>query len=225
MAAAPTPITIALLDDHPIVRSGLNFQLQQEPGMQVVASCGSSAELLAFLARSSVDVVITDFALGSGDIDGLNLIRALHVRYPNTRIIVVSAHYNQATIGLALKTGANGFIGKVHEPRELAVAVLTVMRGKTYLDPDMARSLEEYRLSGSSDSAEGTSGDLLSDAKLSPKEAEVVRCVLEGLTTTEISAKFNRQANTISTQKRSAYRKLGIDTDGELHLIRHLLKL
>lgn len=217
---AAQPLRLMVLDDHAVVRHGLIARLADEPDLSVVGSHATSRELLDALATVAADVVLVDFSLGPSDIDGLNLLRALKVRHPRSRTIVISAHYSAATVALALKAGARGYVGKSQELDELVAAVRTVSKGRIHLHPDMAADIAIHREAAS----QHTDAEALTKHPLlSPREREVLRCCLEGLSVTQIAAKFSRNVNTISTQKHAAFRKLGIRTDNELFKIRHQL--
>ena len=214
------PLRLMVLDDHAVVRHGLVSRLTDEPDLSVVGSYATSRELLDALAAQPADIVIVDFSLGPSDIDGLNLIRALKIRYPASKTIIVSAHYSVATVALALKAGARGYVGKNQELDDLVTAIRTVARGRIYLHPEMAAEMATSA-EGPSDHTDAEA--LTKNPLLSPREREVLRCCLEGMSVTQIAAKFSRNVNTISTQKQAAFRKLGIRTDNELFKIRHQL--
>lgn len=206
-----------LLDDHELIRVGTSLWLSKEPDLEVVGSFSTGKELLAALAVRQPDILVIDFMLGPTEIDGINLIRALRVRYPDCRPLVLSAHYTPATVSLALRAGSWGFFGKSQRLDGLASAIRTVARGKIYLHPIMAREVaavtetEVFEVASANEPAHPGAQDILS-----PREREVLRCFLDGMSVNGIAEKFSRSANTISTQKQSAYRKLGIKTDSEL---------
>ncbi|KAF1039744.1 MAG: Transcriptional regulatory protein UhpA [Herbaspirillum frisingense] len=212
-------VRIALLDDHAVVRYGFARRLAEEPDFQVVGIFATSRELMASLRTTPADLLIIDYALGSNDIDGLNLIRVLKVRFPRCKILVSSSHYNPATVALAMKAGARGFVGKSQELSELIQAVRVVSVGRVHLSGFMAGELDAMMTAGA---AAALRSDSLSEhAALSPREREVLRCCLDGMTVTEIAEKFARSVKTISGQKQSAFRKLGVRNDNELFKIQH----
>lgn len=217
-SALPGPYTVMLLDDHELIRVGTVLWLSKEPDLQVIGSYSTSRELLAALAVRQPDILVIDFMLGPREIDGINLIRALRLRHPECRPLVLSAHYTPATVSLALRAGSWGFFGKSERLDGLASAIRTVARGRIYLHPVMAAEVaavsetEVHRVAGAAEPVcTGAHGEVLS-----PREREVLRCFLDGMSVNGIAAKFSRSANTISTQKQSAYRKLGIKNDSEL---------
>ncbi|WP_409319246.1 response regulator [Pseudomonas sp. KCJK9016] len=221
-----SPYTVMLVDDHKIIRFGITAWLSTELDIKVVGSYATSRELLAALARQEVDVVIIDFMLGETEIDGIHLIRTLRLRHPRCKILVLSSHYSTATVTLAMQNGCHGFYGKVQDLEELATAIRKVACGQTYLHPNMASELESQLKPSVTAATDEMGADqaLARNKALSSKEQEVLRCFLNGMSVNEIAVKFSRSANTISTQKQSAYRKLGIKTDSELFKLDHLLR-
>lgn len=217
-----TPHRIMLLDDHPIVIEGIEKRLAQLPRFEIVGTYTTARELIQALgtATEAVHLAIVDFSLGPNDVDGINLLRALKLRYPQTAVLVLSSHFNPATVALALQAGVNGFLSKTQGPDDLIDAIDQIARGRTYLPTAMRDQLDE--LSAAAPLAGSVPGQVAET--LSPREHEVLRCTLDGMSTSEISAKFSRAMSTISTQKKSAYQKLGIRTDAELFKIRGLIE-
>ena len=214
------PLHIALLDDHTVVRHGLLELLGEEADFHIVGAFASSRELIAELRTTPAELLLIDYALAPDDIDGLNLIRALSVRFPESKILVVSAHYNPATVALALRAGARGFVGKNQPLADIVGAIRTVARGHTYLNPALEVEFA-YLLSDTAlqdDASDHALPTAVQDSfsELSPREREVLRCCLNGMSVTQIAEKFERSTKTISTQKHAAFRKLGIRTDNEL---------
>ncbi|TFY89822.1 DNA-binding response regulator [Pseudomonas kairouanensis] len=208
-----------LLDDHEMVRQGIELGLSKEADLSVVGSFGTARELLTALARQPADVVVMDFVLGPSDIDGLSLIQALNRRFSTCKSVVVSSHYTPATVSLALKAGSWGVLGKTQNLTELITAIRTVAQGRIYLQPCMLPGLQASQPMfdvATVQSRVQLSSPVRLNASLTPKEQEVLRCFLDGMSVNSIAAKFSRSASTISTQKQSAYRKLGIKSDSEL---------
>ncbi len=246
-------IRVALLDDHAAIRHGLEVRLAQEADIDVIGAYSGSQALIDALQNTRADLLLIDYALGHNDIDGHNLIRLLRIRFAHAKIVVTSAHDNQATVAMAMQAGANGFVGKGQPLDELVAAIRTVMRGDTYLSPDMAAELSSRAWQQKADrsaavasaasaestatgagpvpaAAAGTDGKRAGDAgilqgnpDLTPREREVLRCYLSGMSVAQIAEKFSRSNKTISTQKQAGYRKLGIRSDAELFQIRYQL--
>nr|WP_315492989.1 response regulator transcription factor [uncultured Pseudomonas sp.] len=211
-------IRIAILDDHAVVRHGLVSHLAEESSIEIVGVYETSRELIRGMATMPANVLLLDFALGRDKLDGVSLIRALRSRFPDCRILVLSSHHESATVSLALRVGARGFVGKDEGLGSLLKAIRTVASGAIYLSADMS-----YQVADAARPDESTqmsiSDNALQRAALSAREQEVIRCYLEGMTVTEIAEKFNRSIKTISTQKATAFRKLGVTSNNGLFKI------
>lgn len=215
-------LQIALLDDHAIVRHGLVNRLMLEPDFEVVGVYTGSRDLMAGLVTDPAEVLLLDFVLGPYELDGVLLIRALRVKFPKCRILVFSTHHDAATVILALRVGAKGFLGKGEGMGQLVDAIRLVASGAIYLNPDMAYKVAEAT-AVSYDGEDRTRNDALRFVSLSTREQEVIRCFLAGMTITDIAEKFSRSIKTISTQKASAFRKLGVMSNNELFRLKHII--
>ncbi|HDX4048302.1 TPA: response regulator transcription factor [Enterobacter soli] len=223
------PLRIVTLDDHAILLRGLNDILNHEPGFSVVGSFENSRSLLMALTTADADMLVMDYTLSPDDMDGLNLLKTLQTRFPELVVLVVSALYNSATVALALRSGAKGFIGKNMPVEEFIQAIRVAASGRIYIEPEMALQLAQLQNSTLQVDDRGSHKaekvrQVLKLSVLSPKEQEVIRCFMEGMTVTEIAAKFSRSIKTISGQKQTALRKLGLKADHELFLIKDELQ-
>ncbi len=210
------PIRVALLDDHEVVRQGLIHYLNKFPDLEIVGDFESSHELMQAAGSTSIDVLLLDFVLGHKELDGVSLIRSFRTRFPSCRILVLSAHDTLANVSLILRVGAHGFISKNEGLSSFPRAIRQVASNATYLSSEMSHKLSEtnYKNNLSSKGSYDNAHPLLST--LSAREQEVIRCFLTGMTISEIAAKFNRSIKTISTQKNSAFRKLGVSSNNGL---------
>ncbi|MFY3630768.1 response regulator [Achromobacter xylosoxidans] len=222
MARPPTLLTVAIVDDHAVVRNGLVTHLQAEMDLEITGVYASGNAMIAGLVQNPADVLLVDYALGPEEIDGISLIRALRSKFPQCRIVVLSAYSDPSTVALILRAGARGFVSKTQDMVEVLNAIRVVARGAVYLEEDMA-----FRLSEVTTNRGVVTDDNIEDAvlgtALSAREREVIRCFLDGMTVTQIAEKFNRSIKTISTQKASAFRKLGVSSNNGLFKIRHLI--
>ncbi|MBU4634019.1 response regulator transcription factor [Pseudomonas chlororaphis] len=221
------PLRIAVLDDHSLIQLALKLRLSREADFKVVGVYSNSQSLLAELPGLEVDLLILDYALGDNELDGLNLLRMIRRRYPELLILISSSAEKPSVVNLTLNAGASGFFGKSEEVERLIEAVRKVAAGEVYISPllayELGRTPNDARESVTDDGLRG--GEvLLADPVLSPKEQEVLRCCLEGMSVSQIAHKFSRSMKTISGQKQSAFRKLGVRTDAELFKLEQSLK-
>lgn len=215
-----SPLRIALLDDHALIREALKVRLSVESDFNVIGVYSGSDELISAMREQQVDLLVLDYQLRDGELDGLRLIQLLRSHYPQTRILIYSSQERPAMVNMAIHGGAAGFFGKSQPTEELVRAVRMVAIGRLYLSPAMAAEFEKVPVICEIDPGKeligGEAATLLSFPSLSSKEREVLRCLLEGLSVSEIAIKFSRSRKTISGQKQSALKKLGIRTDIEL---------
>lgn len=224
---------VALLDDHPIIRRSFEVMARNEPDIEVVGSFGHSSDLLAFLRHNQVDVLLLDYILNNDELDGLSLIKQLLAHHPALKILLSSSIESLAVIRTAFMVGIRGYIGKREETTTYFSAIRTVFRGQQYIPDEISIGLSQIparkrdECSLSSDAHTSSSKQTVDElAKLlTPREAEVIRCFLDGMEIIEIAAKLKRSRKTISGHKQTGMKKLGLTSDLELFKYREDLFL
>ncbi|MFC4762856.1 response regulator [Dyella koreensis] len=198
---------IIISDDHPVVLMGLKAALQSYGDrFRIVGEARNGKELIQLLAQESCDLLITDFSM-PGDPpaeDGLAMLSRLRESYPQLPILVLTMLSNPALVQGMLATGVRGVVDKMSMTKELMLAIDVIRAGRTYLSERTRKQIENVSIAGED---AGT---------LSPREAEVVRFLAQGLTVSEIARRTERSVKTVSQQKRDAMRKLGLDGDKQL---------
>lgn len=200
------PLKVILADDHPLVLVGGALALRNAH-IDVVGEASNAEELLALLANTSCDAVITDFLMPTDQKDdGLALLDKLHKDHPKMAVGVLTTINRPAALNMMLARGARGIIDKRAPMDELAVAAKAVHEGETYLSESLLDILNDA--DERSVAMPGT--------PLSPREKEVVRAFVEGMSLQQIADREGKSVKTISRQKRDAMRKLGVDHDSLL---------
>lgn len=198
---------IIISDDHPVVLMGLKAALQSYGDrFRIVGEARNGKELIQQLAQEPCDLLITDFSM-PGDPpaeDGLAMLSRLRESYPQLPILVLTMLSNPALVQGMLATGVRGVVDKMSMTKELMLAIDVIRAGRTYLSERTRKQIENVSIAGED---AGT---------LSPREAEVVRFLAQGLTVSEIARRTERSVKTVSQQKRDAMRKLGLDGDKQL---------
>jgi two-component system, NarL family, captular synthesis response regulator RcsB len=225
LRATENPIRLALLDDHAIVRHGLSNRFSKEADLQVVGIYATGREMIGGLRITPADVLVVDYSLGPTEIDGINLLQVLKIKYPLSKILVVSSHNNPAAVELMMRADAKGFVAKTEPLSTIIEAIRVIAAGGTYTGGIGEIFPEEVGSSLVTDDL-ATNADAMLEAKeknlpLSPREREVIRCCLDGMSVNEIAQKFSKSRKTISNQKQSAMSKLGLRTDSELFELRN----
>jgi len=198
--AGKSPVTVLLVDDHAVVREGYRRLLERHGDILVVGEASEGDSAQALFHQLNPQIVVMDITLpGSSGIDVLR--QMLEVR-PQTRILIFSMHEETIFAKRALQAGAYGYVTKASAPHELVEAVHTLAAGKKYLSGAMARNLALHHAT-----ADETAGD-----GLSPREVEVLRLLLKGLSVREIARSMGLNAKTIANHQSTIRHKLGVDT-------------
>lgn len=209
-----TGTTIALADDHIVVRQGLRALLETEPDFRVVGEAGDGPEAVHLVERLQPDVLVLDLMLPG--LSGLEVARLVRQGSPKTRVLILSMYADEAYVLRALKNGAAGYALKDSSAADLVQAVREVARGQRYLSPPLSeRAIERY-----AQRAEGVTED--SYETLTTREREVLHLAAEGHTTAEIAARLGISPRTAETHRANLMHKLGIHTQTDL--VRYALR-
>jgi len=183
--------SILLVDDHPIMRDGINQLISSQPDLEVCGEAGSAQEALTFLQKKIPDLAIVDISLK--DINGIELIKEIKAGSKPFPILVLSMHPETLYAERAVRAGAKGYIMK-HEPAEkLLKAIRRVLQGKIYLSPEMSDTLLDSLLGEKPE----TPGPLID--RLSDRELEVFNLIGKGLKPSQIAEKLFLSVKTIET--------------------------
>ncbi|MFL9962377.1 response regulator [Paraburkholderia sediminicola] len=201
-------INLILADDHPALVAGVKHELSRIHTLNVVETARDSTEIVDLLSRVPCDILVTDYSMPGGEYgDGMAMLSFLRRRYPDLKLVVFTTIDNMAIAAELRKIGIHSVLNKARDIGRLITAIHAVHAGASYFSPTT-------REHGEMAAAAQFSSTRVS--VLSSREAEVVRLYVSGVTITEIAAQLNRTKQTVSSQKRTAMRKLGIERDAEL---------
>jgi DNA-binding NarL/FixJ family response regulator len=176
-------LRVLLVDDQPLVRSGLQMILGPADGFEIVGEAADGASALEAAARLRPDVVVMDVRMKG--MDGVEATRRLRARGPAPPVLVLTTFDDDAVLSAALRAGAAGFVLKDAPAADIIRSVRTVAEGGAWLDPAVtARVLAAYRGGAPPPSASHGPRRL---AELTPRELEVLRLVGRGLSNEEIA--------------------------------------
>ncbi|WP_233590362.1 response regulator transcription factor [Dyella dinghuensis] len=202
-------IRVAIADDHPLLLTGLACELSQLSGFIVVGKAQNSTELIELLSERAVDVVISDYTMPGGTHgDGLALFGFIRQRFPNTQLIALTMMSNPNVIRSLLSHGVRCILSKADSLVYIVDALHAALANRRFLSPTVDAIMKMHGID------DGANTSLTK--KLSPRELEVVRLFVSGLTVSEIATRLHRSKQTISTQKMNAMRRLGIKRDTDL---------
>ncbi len=202
------PISIALVDDHQVVRQGLRALLEAEPDFSVVGDAGDGHSAISLIDSLKPNVVLLDLMMPQ--LNGQEVIRTVHKRQPRTKIIVLSMHSSEPYVIEALKNGAAGYVLKDASSTDLVRAVREVVAGRRYLSAPLSeRAIDAYQ-----EKASGTVADRYE--LLTRREREVLQLAAEGRTNYAIGERLAISPRTAETHRTNLMHKLGLRSQTEL---------
>jgi DNA-binding NarL/FixJ family response regulator len=191
-------VRVLVVDDHPVVRSGLVGMLAVTDDIEVVGEAGDGEEALALVESTRPDVVLMDLRMPRRD--GVSATGAIASRYPATKVLVLTTYDTDTDILHAVEAGATGYLLKDTPHAELLEGIRAASRGETVLAPPVAARLMS-RLRTPAPTA----------AQPSPRELEVLAAVARGLSNAEIGKKLFIGEATVKTHLQRLFTKLDVD--------------
>jgi two-component system response regulator NreC len=202
-------IRVLLADDHKIVRTGLRLIIDAEPDMEVVGEASNGHEAIERTKELKPDVLVADISMPG--VNGLVAAATVKRIAPGVKILTLSRHTDKAYLQELLQAGISGYVLKQSDSEEMLKGIRVIAKGGEYLDPALTGNIFNLLSSG----AEGQNIDLRG-AKLSDREADVLRRIARGYSNREIADQLQTSVKTIESQKASALRKLNIKERTEI---------
>lgn len=186
-----TPIRVLVVDDHPIMRSGLADTITSELDMAVAGEAADGAQALAAYARLRPDVTVMDIAMPG--MDGVQALLAIRAAHPQARVIMLTTFHGDVMVRRALEAGAAGFLLKSSLRHELVATIRAVHNGQRHIAPELAQDLARH----------------MGQVSLSEREIDVLRHAACGNSNKRIAALLGISEETVKTHMRSILSKLG----------------
>jgi len=208
-------IKILLAEDHKIVREGTRQLLEQSPDMEVVGEASDGVEAIQFAEDLHPDVIVMDVRLPR--LNGIEATRTITSRFPDIRVLILSAYDDDNYVFPLLEAGASGYLLKTASGTELAEAIRLVHAGQKALAPRITtKILNRLGGRGSYRSVEMTEG-------LTEREMEVLRAAAQGLPNKSIASMFAISPQTVQVHLRNIFAKLDVGSRSEAvaYAIRH----
>jgi two-component system response regulator NreC len=201
-------IKVALIEDHHLVREGLRLVLTSN-GFDIVGDSPTVSGAYDLMERCRPDVVLLDLSLVDGD--GVSLLRELHARWPETRVVVVTMHRDAETVRQALLAGADGYVVKGAHTAELVEAIRAVMRGERYLHSSVTSVIVDDSIRW-----------LQSGGVLTAREREILGLLASDLGLAAIGARLGISPYTVRRHVANLSEKLG--TRGTAALVKYAVR-
>ncbi|MFH9821052.1 response regulator [Streptomyces sp. NPDC017230] len=196
---ADPPVTVLVVDDDELTRTGLRTLLSAKPDLDVVGEAGDGAEVVAAVNRLRPDVVLMDVRMPR--VNGIEATRRLRALPDPPKVVVITTFENDEYVWGALRAGASGFIRKRAPVQQIAHAIRLVTAGDSVLFPDAVRRMAAYR---------PVRRDASVIAALTGRETETLRLMARGLSNQDIAAQLVLSLETVKTHVGNVLAKLGV---------------
>jgi DNA-binding NarL/FixJ family response regulator len=189
-------VRVVLADDQRLVRESLGTLLRLLDGIELVASAADGEEAVALAGKHHPDVVLMDLRMPR--LDGIEATRQLRERHPDVRVIALTTYADDESVLGALRAGARGYLTKDAGSEHIHAAILAVAAGEAALDPAVQHHVVAALADDTRRESEPRAGADLPDG-LTPREAEVLRLIAEGLTNSEIATRLTVTQTTVKS--------------------------
>jgi DNA-binding NarL/FixJ family response regulator len=197
-------LKLLVADDHEIVRNGVRWLLEAQPGWQVMAEASNGREAVEQAKRLKPDVAVLD--IGMPSLNGLEAARQMLKNDPHVKIVILTMHDSDNLVREVLKVGARGYVSKTDAIRDLVTAINAVRSGVTFFTTKVAEVMIEGYL--------GKSG--ATDIRLTPRQREVIQLLAEGRSSKEIAVTLGLSVKTADTHRANIMQRLNCHSVTEI---------
>jgi DNA-binding NarL/FixJ family response regulator len=202
-ATTSWPITVLLADDHAVVRKGIRDFLEEDPTLRVIAEASDGAEAWALITQHQPQVAVLDIRMPH--LSGVELTRRIKEKYPQVRVLILTAYDEEPYVLALLRAGADGYVLKTAQSSELLAAVKRVFAGKRVIDPAIAPAVITNLMN-----------PVPTEQQLTERELDVVRGVSKGWTNREIAHDLGISDRTVQGHLANIFAKLHVSSRTEL---------
>ena len=196
-------VRIVLAEDHTILREGLRALLTADPNFEIIGEAADGRAAVRFVEKQIPDLILMDLSMPR--MTGMDAIREIKKRYPQTKIIALTVHKTEEYLRTTLQAGADGYVLKDATHGELMMAIQSVLKGKTYLSPGVSGRVIEGYLEGKESQMPPSTLGLLSQ-----REREVLKLIAEGYKNKEIATDLCISLKTVEKHRANLMKKLDL---------------
>ena len=204
-------IRVCVVDDHAILRQGIEALISREENIEMVGEAANGHEAIGLVQEMKPDILILDIAMPK--LNGIEVSKRIKKKFPKTKIIILSMYDNQEYIYELFSCGVSSYLMKETVASDLISAIRTVYKGDIYLSPSVSKKVINSFLSiGQQDSTKKAS----TVDNLTSKEREILQLIAEGYSSREIAGFLDSSMKTVDTHRNNLMKKLNIHRKSEL---------
>ncbi|MFY0627317.1 MAG: response regulator transcription factor [Reichenbachiella sp.] len=200
-------ITVLLADDHGIVRKGIKLLLESSPDLEIIGEANDGEEALKLIEELKPNVLVTDISMP--EMSGVELTQKVKENYNDTKVLVLSTHFDEEYILDSFEAGALGYLPKNANEDQIVSAIKVVAKGELFYTPSVVDILGSALISKRSP---GKS----SKALLTSREKEILKELVDGSTNKEIANKLFISVRTVDAHRRNIMKKLNVNNSAQL---------
>lgn len=205
-------IKVLLVDDHAVVRKGMSFLLEDEPGIEIVGEAGGGKEALEKIPLLNPNLVLLD--INMPEMNGIETATHISKKFPKVRVLIFSMHNDPDYILKSIESKVDGYLLKDAEKEEIVKAMHVIHGGEKYFPPDVSAILVSAMQGGAGIKPTSTSNKVLSI--LSKKEMEVLKFIADGKSSKDIAEKLGLSIRTVSNHRANMLKKTNVNNTAEL---------
>ncbi|MBI2882634.1 MAG: response regulator transcription factor [Candidatus Methylomirabilis oxyfera] len=205
-----TPYRVIVAADHSLFRSGLRSLLEKDPAIHIVEETGNGLELLSLLERVTTDLVILDISLPG--LRGIEAIHEIQKGFPGVGVLVLTMHNERAFLQQALAAGAQGYLLKDNTAADLFSAIERIRQGNIYISQALSEGMDPECITA----LQSDSRPFAQPERLTIREKEVLKLIVEGKTSKEIGNLLFISFRTVNRHRSSIMRKLHVNKNTDL---------
>jgi two-component system response regulator NreC len=203
------PIRVLIVDDHAVVRAGIQMLLESDPAFEITGQCENGVAALRAVQEQRPDVILMDVAMP--EMDGIEATRQIRSGTNAPAVLALTIHEGKDYFFHMLQAGASGYVPKRAAPEDLLQAVRVVASGNVYLDPGVAKDLVSDYLRQVEDGSERDSYDGLTE-----RERQVLTLIAEDASNQAVANELEISVKTVERHRENIMRKLNLHTRTEL---------
>lgn len=214
-------IKILFADDHSVVRDGLRALFSSSPHFDIVGEAADGEQALRLAAKKHPEVLLLDITMPK--VNGIEATRRVKKSHPNTKVLILTVHEEAEYIHEIVSAGANGYVLKTADSKEIFAAVQAVAAGEQFFSPSVSKVIvDEFLKNARQKTAHQPPRP--AEARLTKREEEVVALIGDGLSNKEIAQRLNIAIDTVKSHVHNVLEKLALRTRLQISNYAHTLR-